>query len=67
MHGRGVCVLGGASVPRGRGVHGRRACVAGGMHGQGDAWLGGHAWLGGMLGQGVHACMPHTHTCHLIL
>ena len=34
------------------GVHGKGACVRGGMHGRG-VHGGGHAWQGGMCGRGV--------------
>ena len=43
----GACMAGGGMC--GRGMHGRGACMAGGMHG------GGHAWQEGMCGRG--ACM----------
>ena len=49
----GVCVsVWGACMPGGGGVHGREACMAGGMH---ATCLGGHVWKGGMHGRG-HAC-----------
>ena len=40
-------------------VH-RGACMAGGMHGRGRAWQGGHAWWGACMTGGMHgrgACM----------
>ena len=39
-------------------VCGRGACMAGGMHGRGHAWLGARmAMMGGMHGRG--ACMAY--------
>ena len=54
-HGRGhawqwECVYGSA----GGGMHGKRACVAGGMHGRGVCGRG-HAWLGVCMGGGCMA------------
>ena len=44
----GSCVAGGGHVWRegmcGRGMHGRGVYVAGGMHGRGHVWQGGHVW-----------------------
>ena len=58
MHGRGVCVAGGHGWQLGvhgkGGMHGRGACVAGGMHGRGMCSRG-HGSKGGVNGKG-HAC-----------
>ena len=35
------------------GVHGRGACMAGGVRG-----MGGHVWQGGVRGGGCMPCMP---------
>ena len=42
--GGGLCMTGGHAWQGG--VHGRGACMAGGVHGR-----GGHAWQGGMHGR----------------
>ena len=55
MHGRGVCMVGGHVWQAGHawqgGMHGRGACMVGGMHGRGVCMAGG-AWQGGMHGKG---------------
>ena len=55
MNGRGTCVAGGGHVWQAGhmcwGVHDRRACVVGDMHGRGHAWQGsvcGGECIGGM-------------------
>ena len=45
MHGRGVCMAGGAW---------QGACMAGDVHGQGACMAGGHAWWGAYM---VGACI----------